>query len=181
MKKILISFLTFSMLTSSILSSSVVSAKTQTQPEITKIEQKDLKDKNVSRRLPNGPSTYEYKTEEGLMSQYDLVDLQEKADAANNNNTNSDALSLASFIMSFLTGEAFAVVSQGLSGVAYMIKSDIDPYQTLSYAFTQYRFLQNNSQYTYAKTEFKLKRFFNGIAYTSDWYPTKSPKLIKFV
>lgn len=125
----------------------------------------------IQSRLPTSPSSYEYTSETTGLDKDGLWDLKTYADRAHSQGTASSYVSLASFMLGVC---GFSNSSTALGGISYMISSDLDAYGTLNYAFTEYRYLDENSDVDSVQTNIKFKRFFDGSS-MHNWYPYDSP------
>lgn len=118
-----------------------------------------------------GPSRYEHDTEEADMDKDDLWGLKEEADDANDEGSTSSYVSLATYILWFVDGDAGQIEST----VANLLSSRLDAYGTLEYAFNEYRYLDTHSDVSSVPTMIPLERFWSGADYISDWYSCKHP------
>jgi hypothetical protein len=127
--------------------------------------------KSHSFGLINGPASYEHKTEQVNLDQDQLWELKSKAEDANDENTESNYVSLASYILGFVNGDAGQITST----ISSMLVSRLDAFETLDYAFTEYKFLDINPDCDSVPTMIPLERFYDGGESMSDWYPCKHP------
>lgn len=131
--------------------------------------------------LINAPAKYEYTSRVRNLNKSQLWNLKKYADKANSQNNTASRVSLASYLLGLggLNKRLgwLGVPSAGLGSLAYIIESDLDDYGTLSYAFTQYRYLDTHKKVKTVKTKIKYKRFFDGMK-MSTWYPYSKPSRV---
>lgn len=131
----------------------------------------DLEKKEIQERLINSPAKYEYTSRTADLNKDKLYRLKTLADRANNQNSASSYVSLASYLLGLTK---YGGTANALGGVAYLIQADLDAYGTLSYAFSQYRYLDTHPKVKTVKTRIKYKRFFDGNR-MHPWYPYSKP------
>lgn len=117
------------------------------------------------------PAKYEYTSRTNNLNKDGLWKLKTYADKANAQNTSASYVSLASYLLSLGNLSNSSTI---LGTISYMIQSDLDAYGTLSYAFTQYRYLDKNPGVKTVKTKIPYKRFFDGNK-MNPWYPYSKP------
>lgn len=125
----------------------------------------------IQNRLQTSPAKYEYTSRTSNFDKNKLWKLKTLADRANSQNSKSSYVSLASYLLGLGN---MSVSANVLGGISYMIQSDLDAYGTLSYAFTQYRYLDTHPKVKTVRTRIPYKRFFNGNSMTP-WYPHSKP------
>lgn len=122
-----------------------------------------------------GPSFTEFRTQYAGLGKTDLNNLKALADRAYKQDQVADYLSTAAQIMSYCNGNTIAFWSQVLGQTASWIKADLRPYETVSFCYDSYVYLDTHPSYSGVFTRFKQSRFFNGDRYTNEWHPIDWP------
>jgi hypothetical protein len=171
-KKITLGLLTAVLISSSTILPAFAADKTQTLNVNNKAQTSAKKDPFAESKWQTGPSSYEHDVEQASLDKDDLWQLKSLADDANNDGTTSNYVSLASFLL----GCVNMGLSSTLSGTfSYMLQSRLNAYDTLDYAFTEYRNLDENPNLGSIPTMIPLERFYYGNDRITDWYPCKAP------
>lgn len=132
----------------------------------------DSQTSEIQGRLQTSPDKHEYTSRTSNLDKNKLWKLKTLADKANSQNSKASYVLLASYLLGLCKN--MSASSNTLGGISYMIQSDLDAYGTLSYAFTQYRYLDTHPKVKTVKTKIPYKRFFNGNS-MSPWYPHSKP------
>lgn len=126
------------------------------------------------------PAFKEYRTSYTSLDKSKLTQLKLVADRAYKQNTVSDYVATAATIMSFIKGSTILYWSQAFSVISYAIKADPKPYETVSFCYDAYVYIDTHPPYTKVYTRFKESRTFNGDYYCIDWHPIDYPVAVSY-